>query len=105
MPDLFTAQQYSFLPSHREFRKDTRAAISLLRETGRKCVQGRIDAKKRGEKLPNDILTYILDASNNLEADADFRMEEMLDEFVTFLVAGRSLNVSENVNSFSFTFV
>ncbi|XP_038073598.1 cholesterol 24-hydroxylase-like [Patiria miniata] len=81
--------KYSFLPSHRQFRQKVRDSIHHLRETGRKCVQGRLEAKKRGEKLPNDILTYILDASNDLQADADFRMEEMLDEFVTFFLAGQ----------------
>ncbi|XP_022091043.1 cholesterol 24-hydroxylase-like [Acanthaster planci] len=81
--------KYSFLPSHRQFRQEVRSAIRYLRETGRKCVQGRLDARNRGEQLPNDILTYILDASKNLEADADFKMEEMLDEFVTFFIAGQ----------------
>ena len=55
---------------------------------GRSCIQERIAAKRRGEELPRDVLTYILDASEELKGDQDFGMEEMIDEFVTFFVGG-----------------
>ena len=52
-------------------------------------MQDRIDAKKRGDQIPQDILTYILHQSDDLQADVDFNMENMLDEFCTFFIAGQ----------------
>lgn len=48
----------------------------------------RIQAINEGSEYPVDILTYILQASNNLQASREFGMEEMMDEFVTFFIAG-----------------
>ncbi|XP_022090979.1 cholesterol 24-hydroxylase-like [Acanthaster planci] len=81
--------QWSPLPAHAKFREECREGVRLIRETGRKCVLDRIAAKKRGEKIPNDILTYILQQSNDLQDDEDFTMENMLDEFCTFFIAGQ----------------
>ncbi|KAJ8046091.1 Cholesterol 24-hydroxylase [Holothuria leucospilota] len=46
-------------------------------------------AINEGREYPVDILTYILQASNNLQASSEFGMEEMIDEFVTFFIAGQ----------------
>ncbi|XP_038073597.1 cholesterol 24-hydroxylase-like [Patiria miniata] len=81
--------QWSPLASDRKFRQECRESVRLIRETGRQCVQDRIDAKKRGEPIPNDILTYILQQSDDLQGDEDFNMENMLDEFCTFFIAGQ----------------
>ena len=55
------------MSAHKKFREECRESVRLIRETGRRCVQDRINAKKRGEKIPNDILAYILQQSNDLQ--------------------------------------
>ncbi|XP_038044316.1 cholesterol 24-hydroxylase-like isoform X2 [Patiria miniata] len=82
-------KEFSPLPSDRQYRHQVGEAITFLRETGRECVKRRLEAKRKGEDLPQDILTYILQASEDLEGDEDFKMEEMLDEFVSFFLAGQ----------------
>ncbi|XP_022087544.1 cholesterol 24-hydroxylase-like isoform X2 [Acanthaster planci] len=82
-------KEFSPLPSDRQYRRQVAEAITFLRETGRECVKRRLEAKRRGEDLPQDILTYILQASDDLEGDENFKMEEMLDEFVSFFLAGQ----------------
>ncbi|KAJ8046089.1 Cholesterol 24-hydroxylase [Holothuria leucospilota] len=75
--------------SVRTLRKKTTEAIDLLRKTGNLCIADRIKAINEGREYPPDILTYILQASNNLQASSEFGMQEMIDEFVTFFVAGQ----------------
>ena len=65
-----------------------REAIKLVRETGRKCVLERIQARENGDHVPNDILNVILTRTNDLEDNQNFDMENMLDEFVTLFIAG-----------------
>ncbi|XP_792255.3 cholesterol 24-hydroxylase isoform X1 [Strongylocentrotus purpuratus] len=82
---------YSYIPSAhaRNFRKEVKEACHLIREIGRDCILSRIEAKARGDATPQDILTYLLDASKELQGDQNFGLEEMIDEFVTFFVAGQ----------------
>ena len=44
--------------------------------------------------MPKDILTYILDASEELKGDQDFGIEEMIDEFITFFIDRICLEMS-----------
>lgn len=65
------------------------SSIKLLRQTGEQIVKDRIENMKKGETgSPNDILSYILKATNGL-TDKYFGMTEVVDEFVTFFVAGK----------------
>ncbi|XP_022090938.1 cholesterol 24-hydroxylase-like [Acanthaster planci] len=82
-------RRFSPLSSDRKFRQDVRQAIKYVRATGRRCIEARLEAKRRGEKLPRDLLTYILEASRDFQADSDFNIEEMIDEFFTFFFAGQ----------------
>ncbi|XP_038071644.1 cholesterol 24-hydroxylase-like [Patiria miniata] len=82
-------KRFSPLAADRKFRSDVRRSIRYVRETGRRCIEARMEAKKRGDKLPKDLLTYILEASKNFQADEDFHIEEMIDEFFTFFFAGQ----------------
>lgn len=76
-------------------------ACHLIREIGRDCILGRMEAKARGDATPQDILTYLLEASNELKGDQNFGLEEMIDEFVTFFVAGKNLNLNLNLIIFT----
>ncbi|XP_041462631.1 cholesterol 24-hydroxylase-like [Lytechinus variegatus] len=82
---------YSFnLTSNaRTFREESRDACRLLRQIGRDCILQRKEARARGDDVPRDILTYLLDASEELKGDQVFGLEEMIDEFVTFFIAGQ----------------
>lgn len=73
----------------RVVREKTQNAIDLVRKIGKQCIMDRIQAINEGREYPVDILTYILQASNNLQASSEFGMEEMIDEFVTFFIAGQ----------------
>nr|XP_054763211.1 cholesterol 24-hydroxylase-like [Lytechinus pictus] len=88
-------------PWSTSMRRGTREAISLVRETGREQIQERIQARKRGDHVPNDLLNLILDIAKDLERDNDFQMENMLDEFVTLFIAGQETTS----NLLAFTFV
>ncbi|PIK62476.1 putative cholesterol 24-hydroxylase isoform X3 [Apostichopus japonicus] len=90
----------SFTNEHSEFNGAVKTALKgysfflrnplqkLLRQTGEQIVKDRIENMKKGETgSPNDILSYILKATNGL-TDKSFGMTEVVDEFVTFFVAG-----------------
>ncbi|XP_071834884.1 cholesterol 24-hydroxylase-like isoform X1 [Apostichopus japonicus] len=81
-------QKYSFKAETIAHKKKVQSSIKLLRQTGEQIVKDRIENMKKGETgSPNDILSYILKATNGL-TDKSFGMTEVVDEFVTFFVAG-----------------
>ncbi|KAL5489563.1 hypothetical protein EMCRGX_G018672 [Ephydatia muelleri] len=61
-------------------------AILAMRRIGRDCIEKRIKAVTSGEEVPNDILTQILQSS---VGDKSVDMETLVDDFVTFFVAGQ----------------
>ena len=65
-----------------------RDAVKLVRNIGHECIEKRREAKKRGEELPQDILTCILEAEDDLGDGQKIDMAELIDEFGTFFVAG-----------------
>ena len=79
-----------------------REAVTAMRKIGRDCIEKRINAVTSGEEVPNDILTQMLKScreSNNpiphlyatsihVVADMNVGMESLVDDFVTFYVAG-----------------
>ncbi|XP_071508650.1 cholesterol 24-hydroxylase-like [Diadema antillarum] len=91
--------KYGLTKKHRQLHREVKEACELLRRTGRDCILARLEAKARGEHLPTDMLTSILDASQNLTGDKEFGMEQILDEFVTFFIAGQE--TTSNLMSFT----
>lgn len=78
------------------FIKDAQDSTRLLRKTGRECIERRKKAIRDGEEIPKDILTQILKGADQ-EGDCD--MDELLDNFVTFFIAGHETTA----NQMSFT--
>ncbi|XP_038078380.1 cholesterol 24-hydroxylase-like [Patiria miniata] len=73
--------------SAREYRSKVRKAIGKLRETGKVIIEKQMNALGRGEQLSNNILSFILQACQ-LSTSGGLDMEEMVDEFTTFFLAG-----------------
>ncbi|XP_071488300.1 cholesterol 24-hydroxylase-like, partial [Diadema antillarum] len=70
------------------FRTEVREATRFIRNFGRDIILERMAARRRGEDVPKDILTHILNASDNL-SNQGFGMQEMIDEFFTLFIAGQ----------------
>ncbi|XP_072045865.1 cholesterol 24-hydroxylase-like isoform X1 [Amphiura filiformis] len=79
---------YNPLPSAREYRKEVDKSCRFIRETGRQCIQSQIDMLQKGQPLSNNIIAYIIQTSSE-SGEGLPEMEEMLDEFVTFFMAGQ----------------
>ena len=58
----------------------------FIRDYGKKVIQARQEAISRGEDTPSDILAHILSVA---EAEPTLTLENLVDEFVTFYVAGK----------------
>ncbi|XP_022089628.1 cholesterol 24-hydroxylase-like [Acanthaster planci] len=80
--------EYSPLKAHRERRKQIHDCCKLLRSFGEKCIRERLAAIQRGEEVPADTLTYIINATGQLSHNY-YSMQNMVDDFVTFFVAGQ----------------
>uniref|UniRef100_A0A8D2LPD1 Cholesterol 24-hydroxylase n=1 Tax=Varanus komodoensis TaxID=61221 RepID=A0A8D2LPD1_VARKO len=76
--------------------KEVQESVRLLRRIGKECIEQRHKAIRNGEEVPLDILTQILKGAAQ-EKDCDD--ENMLDNFVTFFVAGHETTA----NQLSFT--
>nr|XP_054759461.1 cholesterol 24-hydroxylase-like [Lytechinus pictus] len=73
----------------RKYRRSVRDAIKLVRKYGKDCIEQRRAAKKRGDELPKDILTCILEVEDDLCNGQNIDTADMIDEFGTFFVAGQ----------------
>ncbi|KAJ8044383.1 Cholesterol 24-hydroxylase [Holothuria leucospilota] len=80
-------QKYSLIPEVSTRRKQVKSAIRFLRDFGREIVTKRIQKMNEEKDDRHDILSYILKATNGLK-DSSFGMTGVLDEFITFFVAG-----------------
>ncbi|XP_019613831.1 PREDICTED: cholesterol 24-hydroxylase-like [Branchiostoma belcheri] len=83
-------------PFQRDYIRKVREACRLLRKTGHSVLQERQDQIRRGEQLPNDIMTLILKANDE---DSGLTVEKLVDDFVTFFIAGSETTA----NQLSFT--
>ncbi|XP_041474087.1 cholesterol 24-hydroxylase-like isoform X1 [Lytechinus variegatus] len=92
--------KYSILPKDIKYRREVREAMKDLREMARRCIQARMDALNQGDEVPQNILTYILQESNNLKGIENFDIEDMIDQFLTFFAAGE--DTTSNLLSFTF---
>ena len=67
-------------------RKKLSKATKVLRDYGMKLIHDRQEAISRGEDTPSDILDHILRVA---KAEPTLTLEYLVDEFVTFFLAGQ----------------
>ncbi|XP_069064402.1 cholesterol 24-hydroxylase-like isoform X2 [Pleurodeles waltl] len=81
-----------YMPGKQAFVKEVRESLMLLRRTGKECLEQRQKAIENGEDIPTDILTQILKGA---ELEGDYDVESMLDNFVTFFIAGHETTANQ----------
>uniref|UniRef100_A0A4W4EW62 Cytochrome P450, family 46, subfamily A, polypeptide 1, tandem duplicate 3 n=1 Tax=Electrophorus electricus TaxID=8005 RepID=A0A4W4EW62_ELEEL len=82
-------------PWNRKKVREIQEAVKLLRTTGAKWINQRRKAVENAEDVPKDILTKILKTAEELKADGEENHEVMLDNFVTFFIAGQETTASQ----------
>ncbi|KAJ8017742.1 Cholesterol 24-hydroxylase [Holothuria leucospilota] len=70
----------------RDYRRKVIKAITLLRDVGVRVITDRLEAMKQEKELPKDILSYVIQSA---VVEENLSMEEMVDHFLTFFVAGQ----------------
>ncbi|KAL0963162.1 hypothetical protein UPYG_G00350520 [Umbra pygmaea] len=86
---------FQLYPKNRKFINEVREAVKLLRDTGRKWINERKMAVQNGEDVPKDILTQILKTAGSEENIGSDDEELMLDNFVTFFIAGQETTANQ----------
>uniref|UniRef100_A0A8C2Z2L7 Cholesterol 24-hydroxylase n=1 Tax=Cyclopterus lumpus TaxID=8103 RepID=A0A8C2Z2L7_CYCLU len=86
---------FKFNPKNRPFIKEVREACHLLRTTGAQWIQARKTAMENGDDVPNDILTQIIKTAGKEESMTEEDEELMLDNFVTFFIAGHETTANQ----------
>ncbi|XP_056337493.1 cholesterol 24-hydroxylase [Danio aesculapii] len=86
---------FRVFPQNWKLIQQIRDATELLRKTGEKWIQNRKTAVKNGEDVPKDILTQILKAVEEENANSTEDFEQMLDNFVTFFMAGQETTANQ----------
>uniref|UniRef100_A0A8C6NK47 Cholesterol 24-hydroxylase n=1 Tax=Nothobranchius furzeri TaxID=105023 RepID=A0A8C6NK47_NOTFU len=79
-------------PKNRQFTKEVREACQLLRTTGAQVIHKRKTAMQNGEDVPKDILTQIIKSAESMTQEDE---ELMLDNFVTFFIAGQETTANQ----------
>ncbi|KAF7231354.1 cholesterol 24-hydroxylase-like [Nothobranchius furzeri] len=82
-------------PKNRQFTKEVREACQLLRTTGAQVIHKRKTAMQNGEDVPKDILTQIIKSAATEESMTQEDEELMLDNFVTFFIAGQETTANQ----------
>ncbi|KAM4633676.1 cholesterol 24-hydroxylase-like isoform 2-T2 [Polymixia lowei] len=82
-------------PKNRPFVKEVRQACRLLRSTGAKWINNRRVAMQNGQHVPKDILTQIIKSASKEENTGKEDEELMLDNFVTFFIAGQETTANQ----------
>lgn len=70
------------------YQKTISTSISVLRQCAKECIEQRLLAMEDSKKRPNDILQMILEAFDVNSKNSHAIMEELVDEFLTFFLAG-----------------
>nr|XP_060611626.1 cholesterol 24-hydroxylase-like isoform X2 [Anolis sagrei ordinatus] len=83
---------FKYMPGNRKTVREIRESLRLLRRTGKECIEKRQKAIQNGEEVPLDILTQIL---KNAAQEEHHDIENMLDNFVTFFVAGHETTANQ----------
>lgn len=86
---------FELKPKNRPFIKEVRKACKLLRNTGATWVSNRRAAIQNGENVPKDILTQIIKSAGQEEEMTKEDEDLMLDNFVTFLIAGQETTANQ----------
>nr|XP_046228441.1 cholesterol 24-hydroxylase-like [Scatophagus argus] len=86
---------YEYNPKNRSFINEVREACLLLRTTGAKWINDRKTAMQKGDDVPKDILTQIIKAAGKEESLTQEDEEFMLDNFVTFFIAGQETTANQ----------
>uniref|UniRef100_A0A3Q3M1N7 Cholesterol 24-hydroxylase n=1 Tax=Mastacembelus armatus TaxID=205130 RepID=A0A3Q3M1N7_9TELE len=82
-------RMFEFKPQNWSFINEVREACHLLRKTGAKWIHERKTAMENGEDVPKDILSQIIKSAGQEENMTKEDEEFMLDNFVTFFIAGQ----------------
>ncbi|KAM6964997.1 cholesterol 24-hydroxylase-like [Aplochiton taeniatus] len=86
---------FQLYPTNWKFIKEVQNASKLLRSTGTKWIGERKTAIQNGEDVPKDVLTMIIKSAGqeeHMDKDDD---EFMLDNFVTFFIAGQETTANQ----------
>ncbi|XP_037541673.1 cholesterol 24-hydroxylase [Nematolebias whitei] len=86
---------FEFIPKNRGFIREVREACRLLRTTGTHWIHNRRTAMQNREDIPKDILTQIIKTAATEETMTAEDEEFMLDNFVTFFVAGQETTANQ----------
>ncbi|KAF1376366.1 hypothetical protein PFLUV_G00210780 [Perca fluviatilis] len=86
---------YEYKLKNRPFIKKVREACRLLRTTGAKWINDRKTAMQNGDDVPKDILTQIIKTAGKEESITKEDEESMLDNFVTFFIAGQETTANQ----------
>ncbi|XP_023285723.1 cholesterol 24-hydroxylase [Seriola lalandi dorsalis] len=89
--DLF----FEFKPKNKPFINEVREACRLLRTTGAQWIHERKTAMQNGDDVPKDILTQIIKTAGKEESMTKEDEELMLDNFVTFFIAGQETTANQ----------
>ncbi|KAM9356434.1 cholesterol 24-hydroxylase-like [Pholidichthys leucotaenia] len=82
-------------PKNRAYIDGVREACRLLRTTGAKWIHDRKAAMQSGEEVPKDILTQIIKSASEEQSMTEEDEEFMLDNFVTFFIAGQETTANQ----------
>ncbi|KAM6965515.1 cholesterol 24-hydroxylase-like [Aplochiton taeniatus] len=85
---------FQLYPKNWKFIKEVQKACQLIRSTGIKWIGERKTAMQNGEDVPKDILTMIIKSAGQEHMDKDDE-ESMLDNFVTFFIAGQETTANQ----------
>jgi cholesterol 24(S)-hydroxylase len=69
-------------------------AVKFIREYSRKVIEERINDIQEGKDTPNDILQHIV---LMIKGNSSVTLEELVDDFVTFFIAGKHNNCAMSV--------
>ncbi|TRY86573.1 hypothetical protein DNTS_018573 [Danionella cerebrum] len=82
-------------PKNWKIIEEIKEATELLRRTGEEWIENRKRAAENGEDVPQDILTQILKSAEEEKANGTDDHELMLDNFVTFFIAGQETTANQ----------
>ena len=76
------------------FQRRVTQAAKYLRDYATKVIKERQKAMSNGDNFPSDILTHILSVA---EAEPTLTLEHLVDEFLTFFIAGQVVSIMMGV--------
>ncbi|KAK7907140.1 hypothetical protein WMY93_015752 [Mugilogobius chulae] len=86
---------FQYKPQNWKYVNEVREACRLLRSTGAQWINERKTDIQNGEDVPKDILTQIIKSAQQEEVMTKEDEEFMLDNFVTFFIAGQETTANQ----------